>query len=149
MSLGKVAKICGKFVQDFEVVPRVDHKVFGYQLLEERGRFRTCGGKRSNVLQLIRNTMYLDTNALGQEDVSHITSIHLEHVVGSEDEVVEFFNRNYTTSAKKMITAKEWKKFRRFSRRKVRRWDKQDSVCRQLGIKETSDSDSESDFDHI
>ena len=150
MALGKVAKICAEFVHDFEVLPGVDKEVFRYQALEERGGFRTHGGKRSKIKKSNKPqpTIYLYTNALGQEDVSHIASEGVEDLVGSEDDVVQFFDKNYTTSAKKIITLEEWKKFRSYSRRKVRRWEKQEKLqglCEELGIKKASESDSESD----
>ena len=94
----------------------------------------------------MKNTIYIHTNALGEEDVSHITPERLELLVGSEDEVVDFFDRNYSANFKNMIVAEEWKKFRRFSRSKVRRWETQEYLqgwCQGLGIKETSDSESE------
>lgn len=145
MALRKVTKICKTFVQDFEVLPGVDERVFGYTLLEERGRFRTRGGKRRKQFK----TTYLYTNALGEEDVSHITPEQVDQLVGSEDEVVQFFDRNYNAGTKKEMMAKEWAKFRRFSREKVRRWDKQEntSLCRQLGIKPVSESNPDIEED--
>lgn len=145
MAMGKVAKICEKFFRGFDVQPVVDSNIFRYRALEERGQFRTRGGKRS------KTTIYLHTNALGQEDVSHITPERFERLVGSEDEVVDFFDRNYSANSKEMTVKEEWEEFRRFSRRKVRRWEKQEKLqglCQELGIKETSqpESDSDSEF---
>lgn len=145
-SIGKVAKICGKFVEKFEIVPGVDNNLFGYQVLEERGRFRSRGGKRPAK----NNIIYLYINALGEEDISHVTPEKLEKLVGSEDDVVDFFDRNYNIHAKNAMCLEEWAQFRRYSRQKVRKWDRQEqlrgSFCRELRVNETA-SDSESDFD--
>lgn len=145
MAPGKVAKICGKFSEGFQLNPVVDPNIFGCRALEERGKFRTRGGKRSKVEKL-KTTIFLHTNALGQEDVSHITPERFELLLGSEDEVVDFFDRNYSANSKNMIVEEEWKKFRRFSRRKVRRWEKQEKLRQGF---ETSESDSESGTDTI
>ena len=150
MALGKVAKICGKFSGGFHVNPVVDPYIFGCRALEERGKFRTRGGKRSKVEKL-KTTIFLHTNALGQEDVSHITPESFELLLGSGDEVVDFFDRNYSANSKNMIVEEEWKKFRRFSRRKVRRWEKQEKLqglCQGLGINETSESESGSESEY-
>ena len=149
MALGKVGKICGRFFGDVEVHPGVQPNIFCYRPLEERGLFRTRGGKRSKA-QKLKNTIYLHTNALGQEDVSHITPERLELLVGSEDELVDFFDRNYTANSKNMLVAEEWKKFRRFSRRKVRRWETQENLqgwCQGLGIEETSELECEVEYE--
>lgn len=144
MAVGKVAKICGTFFDDFQVQTDFDPNILRHRVLEERGRLRTRGGKRSKVEKL-KSTIYLHINALGHEDVSHITPERLERLVGSEDEVVGFFDRNYSANLKNMIMAEEWKKFRRFSRRKVRRWETQENLqgwCHGLRIDETSDAES-------
>lgn len=145
MSIGKITKIVGVFAADIEVLPGVDFSEL--HLLEERGRFRTRGGNRSRKTSETNKTIFLHINALGEEDVSHITSEHLEVLVGSEDEVVDFFDRNYSPNAKNSIIVAEWEKFRRFSRNKVRRWDKQQglggSLCRELGIRETLEPEFE------
>lgn len=142
MALGKVTKIFEPFVQEFQVLPGVDNKVFGYTLIEERGRFRTRGGKRQLKTPSQLKITYLFTNPLGEEDVSHITPEQVDRLVGSEDEVVRYFDRLFDASTKREMMANEWGKFRRYSREKVRRWDKQEksSLCRQLGIKPVSES---------
>lgn len=138
MSIGKITKVVRAFVVDFEVLPVAPTTLdfSDLRLLEERGSFRTRGGKRGK-----RGGIWsLSINALGEEDVSHITPEHLEALVGSEDEVVDFMDGIISPDAKNSIIVAEWDKFRRFSRNKVRRWDKQQglggSLCRELGILE-------------
>ena len=148
MSIGKIRKVVGAFVAHVEVLTGVDN-FLDLQLLEERGRFRTRGGSRRT------SRVKLHVNALGEEDLSHITSEQVEALVGSEDEVVDFFDRNYSARVKKSIIVAEWEKFRRYSRNKVRRWDQQQRLggrlCREIGIRETMelDSDFEDDLQQV
>lgn len=161
MMLQKVEQICKKYVQDIEALPyECGSKTLG-KVLVERGQFRSWGGRRglrkktSTKRRKETSNLYLHTNPLGDEDLSHITAKHLDDLVGSEDEVVGFFERNYTPFVTRLIMAREWKKFRRYSRDKVRRWDQQSGgdECHVLGIpqreeddKESSSSDDDEDF---
>lgn len=161
MMLQKVEQICKKYVQDIEALPyECGSKTLG-KVLVERGQFRSWGGRRglrkktSTKRRKETSNLYLHTNPLGDEDLSHITAKHLDDLVGSEDEVVGFFERNYTPFVTRLIMTREWKKFRRYSRDKVRRWDQQSGgdECHVLGIpqreeddKESSSSDDDEDF---
>ena len=170
MKIQKVEQICKIYVQDIQALPYVcGGKTLGKALVE-RGQFRTWGGKRGlrenkkvskiSATKRKRNSsiLYLRTNALGEEDLSHITAKHLDDLVGSEDEIVGFFERNYAPYVKRLIIAREWKKFRRYSRDKVRRWDQQSGgdECHVLGIpqreededlnKEGSSSDDDEEY---
>lgn len=158
MMLRKVEQICKKYVGDIQVLPyESGGKTLGKALVE-RGQFRSWGGKRglrenkkvSKISTKRRkehskdsSTLYLLTNPLGEEDLSHITAKGLDDLVGSEDEVVGFFERNYTPHVKRLIMTREWAKFRRYSRDKVRRWDQQSGSdeCHVLGIPSEEDSD--------
>ena len=145
MTPKKVEQICEKYVRDIQVLSYGG--CYLGKALVERGQFRTWGGKRHSKMCTKRtSTMYLLTTALGHEDLSHITAKHLDDLVGSEDEVVEFFEGNYAPHVNKIIMAKEWKKFRRYSRDKVRRWDQQSggNECQRHGISSEEDSDTSS-----
>ena len=142
MSIGKITKVVRVFAADFEVLPILPGEKFSFselQLVEERGRFRTRGGTRGGGTRGGGKTCRgIHINALGEEDISHITTEHMEALVGSEDEVVDFFNRHYSEEFKNSIIVAEWAEFRRYSRNKVRKWDKQQrlggSLCRELGV---------------
>ena len=167
MMLRKVEQICKKYVQDIQVLP---YECSLGKALVERGQFRSWGGNRGGLrdtkvskVSKIRSkrrrskdssSLYLLTNPLGEEDLSHIRAKELDDLVGSEDEVVGFFERNYAPYVKRMITAREWAKFRRYSRDKVRRWDQQSggNLCHALGIpreehSNTSSSDEDVELD--
>lgn len=94
--------------------------------------------------------MCLYTHALGGgEDTSHIKMCHLDDLVGSEDEVVALFERNYTPNAKRLIAELEWRRFRRYSRNKVRRWDQnsRSDLCGLHGIQGKEEEYASSDTD--
>ena len=149
MTLKKVEQICKNYVRDIQALP------YGAcplgNALVERGQFRSWGGKRHSKMSKMSKPkkLYLLTTPLGAEDLSHITAKKLDDLVGSEDEVVEFFERNYSPCVKRMIIAREWKKFRRYSRDKVRRWDQQSggNECGQHVILSEEDSDDSSSGD--
>ncbi len=182
MALGKIEKICRPYVQgQLEVTPfRSFQQVSGgWELLQQQGRFRAWGGHRCSKqmkrskqplqplqprqprqplkpLQIQpREPLYLHINALGEEDVEHITAKDLDNLVGTEDDVINFFERNYTANAKQTIMMREWEKFRAYSREKVRRWDQQSDdggLCDRYGIPSEepplfSDSDTEDELE--
>lgn len=150
----KVAKICAPY-EIVEILPFDKNLSSLGEVLQQRGRLRAWGGSRRRTIKTVRvstarvSTVRLYTNALGKEDVSHIKISHLRDLVGSEDEIVAFFERNYTPNAKRRIVESEWRKFRRYSRDKVRRWDEfsGSDLCGLHGIqgkeKECCSSDSD------
>lgn len=164
MAPGKIEKICRPYVRgQADVTPfrSFNNVTEGWKLLEERGQFRAWGGRRCSSKQAKskpkksrRATLYLHINALGKEDVGHITAKDLDNLVGTEDDVVGFFERNYTANAKRAIMTREWEKFRVYSREKIRTWDHQQSgggLCDRYGIPTeecgySSDSETEDEF---
>lgn len=155
----KVAKICAPY-QIVEILPFDKNLSSLGEVLQLRGRLRAWGGSRRRTIKtkrIPRSNVRLYTHALGKEDVSHIKISHLRDLVGSEDEIVAFFERNYTPNAKRRIAESEWRKFRRYSRDKVRRWDEfsGSDLCGLHGIQgkeeeySSSDSDGEEDLGNV
>lgn len=109
--------------------------------------------KKTKKTKTKTNVIHLHINALGEEDISHITARHLDGLVGTVDDVVGFFERNYVPNVRKKIMNREWEKFRRFARERVRQWDRQQqtrdpahkSLCESLSIKESSGDSCESE----
>ena len=102
--------------------------------------------------------LHLHINALGEEDVSHITKETLESFVGTADQVVRRLHGLFTPAYKHSVIKKKWKAFRRYARQKVRRWDEQErnkdpdykSMGDSWGIRPpTYESEAEDDeYDH-
>lgn len=154
MILQKVKQICKKYVPDMQVLPfecnpKTSECSLGKALVE-RGQFRSWGGNRGGPRGKRRrerskdsSPLYLLTSAIGEEDLSHISAEDLNDLVGSEEDVVGFFDKNFAPHVKRLIMTREWKNFRRYSRDKVRRWDRQSggNLCHALGIPGEEDSD--------
>lgn len=149
LRLGVVQNICQKYndAGNVKVVPleKDTMKKLG-EAVQQKGQLRGWGGSRKR-----RRRNDDDLHALGHEDLSHISVEKLKGLVGTEDEVLAFF-REYCDKLTRLDTvARQWEKYRVFSRNKVRRWDDQEksNLCQQYGIsgykEEEEDSEASED----
>lgn len=161
LRLEVVQNICQNYndAGNVKVVPleKDTMKEFG-EAVTQKGQLRGWGGSRKR-----RRRNDDDLHALGHEDLSHISVEKLKDLVGTEDEVLAFFRKNCDKLTRLDTVARQWEKYRVFSRNKVRRWDDQEksNLCQQYGISgyyeeeedsevsesENSTEDSESDDD--
>lgn len=164
MALGKVRKICSNFAEVVDVLP-FEH-LEGI-LIQSHGEFRIgrresssspknsdtrdSTGSQSNSED--NTTVYLHINALGEEDISHITKKVMEDLVGTKSDVIERFKSVLTPVGQENWKMRQWGIFRRFVRNRIRAWDKQEfakdsghqSACESLNINSRVESAEESD----
>ena len=162
MALEKINKICSKVAEVVKVVP---FDTCEGQLIDSFGNFRPRGGKVPNLTESLstkeflnttnscnnshNTTVHLHINALGEEDISHITKDLFEDFVGSREDVVGCLETALKPSVLRTLEKEEWGDFRSFLRKRLRLWDKQNSsqMCATVNVRKEESDEEDSDKD--
>lgn len=172
MALGKIKKICSKLAAVDDVT---SFETREGERIESFGEFRPRGAKTrglhvdtkshnnttktttshnntNNNKMNSKNTTRLHINALGEEDISHITKEDLEDAVGmrDRDEAINHLKTNLSLQRQRDIMKRFWRIFRRHARKQVREYDERHewdphhkSSCESLRVPRAAEDDSD------
>jgi len=117
----KIRKICQGFSDDIlDVSPY--KKVCGVFIKDNGEVFKKWGGERKG-----NPTIKLCINAVGEEDVSHITPEMMMGILKSYKFLLEIFKENYGEEKFNQYFNEIWSDYRKKCRKEIRDWDKRHS----------------------
>lgn len=149
-SLAKKMSKLGRILSD-----PVPFSTVSGRLLFESGVLKNRGRKHGTKVvggRVIPNTEF-HIHALGKEDISHITPKKISNIIGTEESVIGSVSGFFNEQSRANIIRDKWREFRKYSRHRVRVWDKingDNVLSESLGVCSKSDesgSEYESDME--